>query len=73
MTQVPYNQQTETIDYDKVLNSKCGCGSGLSWTKGEIVMAYPCEHMFHDGCFKKLKSHTCTICSQPIEKKNNNV
>ena len=69
MTQVPYNQQTETIDYDKVLNSKCGCGSGLSWTKGEIVMAYPCEHMFHDGCFKKLKSHTCTICSQPIEKK----
>lgn len=84
MTTVPYNQkpdimtkqhaksqmqEIDTVDYNKVLNSRCGCGAGLSWTKGDVVMAYPCEHMYHDRCFKKLKDETCSLCSQPIEKK----
>lgn len=58
----------DTIDYTKVLNSRCSCGFGLSWTKGEIVMAYPCEHMFHERCYKKL-NNVCGICSTMIDKK----
>ena len=38
------NPNNMSIDYDKVLNSKCHCGTGLPWIKGEVVMAYPCEH-----------------------------
>lgn len=68
-SQLPITTEDENIDYNKVLNSRCGCGSGLSWTKGEVVMAYPCEHMFHHKCFNLLKNNTCTICSHHIEKK----
>jgi 1-acyl-sn-glycerol-3-phosphate acyltransferase len=58
----------DDIDYDKVLNSICSCGIGLPWVKDEIVMIYPCEHMFHEGCYKKIKDGLCPICKSVIEK-----
>jgi hypothetical protein len=63
------DKQENEIDYSKVLNSKCGCGKGLPWKKGTVVMAYPCEHMYHDSCFNKLKDNVCSLCSQHIAKK----
>jgi 1-acyl-sn-glycerol-3-phosphate acyltransferase len=61
---------TEEIDYNKVLNSMCKvCDVGLPWIKGETVMAYPCEHMYHEKCFYKLKNNKCIICSAHIDKK----
>lgn len=59
----------ENIDYDKILNSKCSCGTGLPWIKDNVVMAYPCEHMFHNKCFGKLKTSICPFCKKIIERK----
>lgn len=56
------------IDYNKELNSICSCGVGLPWKRGTIVMAYPCEHMYHKSCFDKILDNTCLICGQYIEK-----
>lgn len=55
-------------DPDKELNSRCFCGTGLPWKDTPIVMAYPCEHMFHESCYKKTKPHTrvCRLCNSPI-------
>ena len=61
----------DDINYDKILNSKCICGVGLPWIKDNVVMAYPCEHMYHEKCFDKIMNHTstCSICKIKIEKK----
>lgn len=56
------------IDYDKVLNSKCCCGTGLPWKNDEVVMLYPCEHMFHLSCLKATKSNYCPLCKLCIER-----
>ena len=58
----------QDIDKDKILNIKCICKKGLPWIKDRIVMAYPCEHMYHEICFNKL-SKKCAFCHQPIIKK----
>jgi hypothetical protein len=63
------NDRENDIDYDKVLNSMCYCGIGLMWEKGENVMLYPCEHMFHEKCYKKIKDNACPLCKTNIEKK----
>src|SRR5438477_5972053 len=65
----PEIPQENIVDYDKVLNSRCSCNKGLSWIKGEIVMAYPCEHMFHEKCYNNFKKLICPICKECIEKK----
>lgn len=57
----------DEIDHKKVLNSKCGCGIGLPWKKDNVVMAYPCEHMYHEKCFDRIIE--CTLCGERIEKK----
>jgi hypothetical protein len=58
----------DNVDYNKNLNSKCSCGVGLPWKKDDIIMAYPCEHMFHSTCFSLLKTYgKCPICNQAIE------
>ena len=56
----------EDIDYNKILNCICSCKRRLSSIKDEVVMAYPCEHLFHDKCFN---NNICTLCSTKIEKK----
>lgn len=65
--------ENDNIDYDKVLNSLCYCGKGLPWTKDNIVMAYPCEHLYHEKCFNKLIMRnniiTCKLCDESINKK----
>ena len=61
------NKQTDIIDYNKVLNSKCYCDVGLPWIVGEVVMAHPCEHLYHEKCFQKINK-ICKFCSEPIEK-----
>lgn len=55
------------VDFDKELNSKCSCQIGLSWKNDEVTMAYPCEHMFHSKCFKKL-NNICPFCQLQILK-----
>jgi hypothetical protein len=62
------NKNNENIDYGKVLNSKCICGTGLPWKKESIIMGYPCEHMFHEKCFDNLKDKKCPLCQKSIEK-----
>jgi hypothetical protein len=57
------------IDYDKILNSRCSCNVGLPWKLQPVVMAYPCEHMFHEKCFDALFDTKCPICQTHIEKK----
>jgi len=66
------NDKDEKIDYEKVLNSKCICGVGLPWKKDNVVMAYPCEHLYHERCFdnhKLLPEKICGFCGTRIEKK----
>lgn len=60
---------SKDIDYDKELNSRCACGTGLPWLKDQIVMIYPCEHMYHEKCFNKINDGICSICHEPIVKK----
>jgi hypothetical protein len=59
--------KSDDIDYDKILNSTCSCNIGLPWKNDEVVMAYPCEHLFHSKCLAKLKN-ICSFCQKPIEK-----
>lgn len=65
------NKTNDDVDCDKVLNSKCICGTGLPWKKDNVVMAYPCEHMYHEKCFDKIMTDNCkcTMCDTQIEKK----
>lgn len=57
------------IDYNKILNSKCLCGTGLPWKDDKVVMAHPCEHMFHSTCVEKYcKNKKCGICKIPISR-----
>lgn len=63
------NNTFDIIDYNKNLNSKCSCGVGLPWKNDEIIMAYPCEHMFHSKCFASLNTNNiCPICNVSIER-----
>lgn len=58
-------------DPDKELNSTCFCGTGLPWKYSEITMAFPCEHMYHQCCYAKLRAEDksiCKICNAPITK-----
>lgn len=59
----------DNIDYNKVLNSKCICSIGLPWKEDTIIMAYPCEHMYHSSCYNKLENNICKFCNIAIEKK----
>lgn len=59
----------DVIDYNKILNCKCYCSIGLCWNGDETVMAYPCEHMYHNRCFDKLDNKICKICNTEIKKK----
>lgn len=56
------------IDKNKILNSRCYCNIGLPWVKGMIIMAYPCEHMFHEKCFDEM-NNICKLCNSTIESK----
>lgn len=52
---------------NKMLNSKCMCGSGLIWNKYKQIMIEPCEHIFHYKCLLKQKDKTkCHICGVKI-------
>lgn len=55
-------------DPSKILNFKCFCKIGLPWKNTEILMVYPCEHMFHESCCIKDKKSTinCKLCNEPI-------
>lgn len=59
----------DIIDYNKILNSVCICTVGLPWKEDTIVMAYPCEHMYHSGCYDKLENNICKLCNSVIKKK----
>ena len=54
------------IDYNKILNYICSCNNYLTTIHDDVVMAYPCEHLFHNKCFN---NNICSICSNKIEKK----
>lgn len=62
------NEQIDKIDYDKNLNSRCSCSTGLPWKNDDIIMLYPCEHMLHSQCFASLKSRECPLCKKSVEK-----
>lgn len=60
----------DEIDYNKVLNSRCACNKGLSWIKGNVLMLYPCEHMYHEKCIEKYtKDNKCFFCKTEYNKK----
>lgn len=49
---------------EKVINSKCACGSVLIYTRSNLIMVDPCEHILHTKC---LSSHTeCPLCGVAI-------
>lgn len=63
----------EPPDPDNNLNSKCFCSVGLAWLdkNTEVVMAYPCEHMYHEYCFNKLSKKDkmyCKLCKKSIQR-----
>jgi 1-acyl-sn-glycerol-3-phosphate acyltransferase len=62
------DKNNNAIDHNKVLNSKCYCKIGLPWVRGSVVMAYPCEHMFHEKCFDRMDG-VCKLCGSAVEKK----
>jgi hypothetical protein len=49
---------------NKELNTTCYCEKRLWYD--DICIIYPCEHMIHDSCSKKLKR--CPICFNYINK-----
>lgn len=62
------NMISDDPDPNKILNSKCFCDVGLPWKTARVVMAYPCEHMYHDSCYDKYvrinnkDNKNCTVC-----------
>lgn len=57
----------DIINYDKILNSRCYCKTGLPWKNDIVIMCYPCEHMFHKSCYNLL-NNICKFCNTQIEK-----
>jgi 1-acyl-sn-glycerol-3-phosphate acyltransferase len=53
------------MNKDKIINSRCICGLGLSWKEDIIVMLEPCEHLIHRNC---ITSNECPFCKTKIEK-----
>ena len=51
---------------DKIINSRCICNIGLSWTTKKQVMILPCEHIIHINCHKT--DNLCDICNNEITK-----
>lgn len=49
---------------DKLINSKCICGSGLIWKKYNQIMLEPCEHIVHNKCW--IDKTKCPICKQSV-------
>lgn len=49
----------------KIINSRCVCGLGLSWSKDKTIMLEPCEHIFHKKC---INFTNCPICNTKIKK-----
>jgi 1-acyl-sn-glycerol-3-phosphate acyltransferase len=68
------DNKNDIMDYDKILNSLCSCGTGLPWIKDYVVMAYPCEHLYHEKCYNNLvfneqtNKRQCRFCNAPIDK-----
>ncbi len=60
-------QKGEEIDYNKILNAICFCGVGLPWKNEEVLMAYPCEHLYHKSCITQCRNK-CKICDTTITK-----
>jgi len=60
------NIDSDTIDGEKELNCKCGCGHRLSWKGDDILMALPCEHLFHERCIKI--NQLCPLCNTSVIK-----
>lgn len=58
----------DKIDDNKILNCMCHCGYSLPFKNDIVVMLYPCEHLIHLNCFKKLKSRTCPYCQDRVNK-----
>ena len=58
----------DIINYEKNLNSRCICKSSLPFVKDEVIMLYPCEHLIHMNCFKKIGKRECPYCNNYISK-----
>lgn len=58
----------DELDYNKVINSVCFCGTGLPWKKDQVVMSFPCEHIYHKSCYDDIKNKTCPLCEKQIHK-----
>lgn len=43
------------MNNNKVINSRCVCGSGLTWIDKTTIMLDPCEHIVHRSCCPELK------------------
>jgi hypothetical protein len=61
-----YMRDDKLIDYDKELNSQCICKIGLPWKGDDVIMLFPCEHLFHKKCASKKKC--CPKCNTQIIK-----
>ncbi len=64
MNQLKIDNADDDLDYNKELNSKCICNIRLPWKNDEIVMIYPCEHLFHEKCVKAMLQ--CPLCKMHI-------
>lgn len=50
----------------KILNAICYCKKSLISKPVELLMAQPCEHIFHKSCYLNDKLKTCPLCSADI-------
>lgn len=48
-----------------LLNPKCLCDEYLTDKVGMLVMAYPCNHIYHEKCSKKMKF--CFFCKKRVK------
>lgn len=49
---------------DILLNPKCMCNKFLIYTDLKLVIAYPCNHIYHEDCSKNIKN--CFFCKKKI-------
>ncbi len=61
-------KQSSNINQTKIINSRCKCGIGLSWTNEQVIMLEPCEHIIHKKCLEKINNKECPLCGSLVKK-----
>ena len=52
---------------NKVINSRCICGSSLSKYKDELIVILSCQHLIHNICAQNIENNKCPYCDKHIK------